>query len=333
MWLRQHCTIVMVMTGYLATAGARRLRDSGRHRHPAIPVDSGADTTQLSSGTYTCDAECAEGDSEADPAAYFGNWWGADATTQEFRAALASNRPVHIQNFLQPNVAADLHRELYNASDTAAFQRFEFAAKNYQFRYSAHYPVAKAGSNTDVFPSLPLATKFLLALDSQPMKRWIEQVAGCKVSGPTMGGATYFRPGDYCGLHTDIGWGPRGAAEGLKRRVTYVFHLAKDWQPVNGGDLVFASPTSFVAASYNSMTIFGVTKAAWHFVTPVWEKTPPDQKRLAIAGWWTSDDSAEAKRLEQKFDDGRQARRHISVIDGATGQKLLYTNRSIQPIE
>ena len=279
-------------------------------------------------GSYAVDRDAAW--SETDLAEYFGSWWGAEATTQEFRAALAMNRPVHIKNFLQPGFAADLHRELYNASDTPAFQRFEMAVKNYQFRYSAQYAGPQAGSDTDAFPSLPLGTRFLRALDSAPVKRWVEQVANCKISGRTIAGATYFQPGDHCGLHTDVGG---GRVAGVKRRVTFVFHLAKDWQPANGGDLVFASPTSFVAASYNSMTIFAVTKAAWHLVTPVWDKTPPDQKRLSIGGWWVSDDSAEATRLEQQFDDRKQAIRHISVINGTTGQKLLVANRSIQPIE
>ena len=80
----------------------------------------------------------------------------------------------------------------------------------------------------------------------------------------------------------------------------------------------------------NTMTIFAVTKAAWHLVTPVWEQTPSDRKRLSIAGWWMSDDPDEASRLERRCHDDWKAAQHVTVINGTTGEKVLHETRSVQ---
>lgn len=327
---RHGVSIVLLVLLERIVVDARKQRHGGTRSRYVSTANGIADMArgQMSAGTYTTEYDATYSYRETDIAGVFGGWWGKNTTSQEFSSALASNRAIHIQNFLQPEFAAALHRELYDASDTPAFQRYTAARKNYQYRYSAQYAEAEPGSQKGVFPSLPLATRFLRALDCRAMKRWLERVAGCKVSGRTAAGATFFQPGDYIGLHTDVM--PETNA-GDKRRLTYVFHLAKDWQSVNGGDLVFASPTSIVAASYNTMTIFAVTKAAWHLVTPVWEQTPPDRKRLSIAGWWMSDDPDEASRLERRFHDDWKAAQHVTVINGTTGEKVLHETRSVQP--
>ena len=55
--------------------------------------------------------------------------------------------------------------------------------------------------------------------------------------------------------------------------------VSKDWEAKDGGDLVFMSPPTFIAANYNAMTFFPVTKKNWHLVTPVAPSTPPTRKR------------------------------------------------------
>lgn len=316
---------------------AHRVETAGRRRQRGFGAANDVDAACISESAVAARREnidgmyssMEDGDAESigpDPAEVFGEWWRSEAVTREAAKALTNNRPVHIRNFLRPAVAEALHTELYNASNTSAFQRFTSTSRNYQFRYSAQYAFPRQEQSSDTFETLPLATGLLRALDSLQMKRWVEQAAGCNVSSRVMAGATYFAPGDYVGPHTDTGGGHQ---QGAKRRVTFVFHLAKDWDTVYGGDLVFATPLSLITASYNTMTIFSVTKAAYHLVTPVWAETPLSRRRLAVSGWWMSHDAIEVDNFVKKFDDAKKARRHITVINGVTGQKVIHSNRSI----
>ena len=43
------------------------------------------------------------------------------------------------------------------------------------------------------------------------------------------------------------------------------------------------------------MTIFPVSQDSWHFVSPVAKHCPEDQKRLALSGWWMSENMDEVE--------------------------------------
>jgi Rps23 Pro-64 3,4-dihydroxylase Tpa1-like proline 4-hydroxylase len=137
-------------------------------------------------------------------------------------------------------------------------------------------------------------------MDSAAVKAWVADVSRSSVNGKTMTGVTYYRGGDFTGVHTDVGTGP---INGLKRRVAFVLHLAKEWQPTFGGDLVFMHPPSFVHPSFNEVTLFPLTKDAWHFVSPVAPSIDPRFKRITFGGWWMSSNASEATEMETRFRD------------------------------
>ena len=78
------------------------------------------------------------------------------------------------------------------------------------------------------------------------------------------------------------------------------------------------------------MTIFTITKASWHLVSPVVESVDPSRKRLAFSGWWVSDDVEKSTALERAKDDGRWAKSFIKHVDGVSGA-VLPSKRYIEP--
>ena len=122
-------------------------------------------------------------------------------------------------------------------------------------------------------------------------------------------------------MHTDLA-GSSNKAE--KRRVAYIMHLSRRWAPEYGGDLVWMSPTYSIHAGWNSLTLFSVSKASFHFVSPVAEHAPTSFPwgRIAASGWWTSTDVHEAERVEAESDQGKAMHENLVHIDGRTGQPL-----------
>jgi hypothetical protein len=134
------------------------------------------------------------------------------------------------------------------------FQHYEWTFHNSQLtdqtaavRIDPSTPVHAAEFNHH-----PVYAELFAVLDSLLVKEWVEQVGGCSVTGDTVGSMTRYEAGDYTMAHTDTGTDP------ARRRVAYVLHMAKDWQAKDGGDLVFMNPPTFIAASYNAMTVFPV---------------------------------------------------------------------------
>ena len=263
-------------------------------------------------------------DGADDPSDWFGDWWSSGTAKRDIREALASNQPVHIKRFLREEKAALLHAELYAST---RFVNFTMAVPNYQFQYSALYPTT--ASHAAEWEWHPVAKQLYDVLNSQAVKSWVERVGGCSVGGTTEVSMTHYRPGDYTMAHTDTGTG-HNPKDPSRRRVAFVLHMAKDWDPKHGGDLIFMNPPTFIAASFNAMTFFPVSKAAWHLVSPVAVSAPPSSKRLAFSGWWMTQEVGKAKAIENNHDDSDEARSFIKHVDGSTGQ-LLKSRRSIQP--
>ena len=107
---------------------------------------------------------------------------------------------------------------------------------------------------------------------NRELKEWIRDISRSEVNGSTIAGTSYYAAGDYTMPHTDRAPGRTGDTE--KRRIAYILHLTKQWNPKFGGDLIFMNPTYHFHPSFNSMTLFPVSESSWHFVSPVAGITP-----------------------------------------------------------
>ena len=108
------------------------------------------------------------------------------------------------------------------------------------------------------------------------MKAWIRDISLSQVNGSTISGASCYEAGDYTMPHTDRAAGRDGDHE--KRRIAYILHMTKEWSPRFGGDLVFMSPTYHIHPTFNTITLFPVSRASWHFVSPVASIIPANVK-------------------------------------------------------
>ena len=92
--------------------------------------------------------------------------------------------------------------------------------------------------------------------------------------------ATMYRPGDYIGLHNDIG------TEKSDRLAAYTIGLTPEWRPDWGGQLLFHDDQGDVLRGYaprwNTLTVFKVPRL--HSVAPV--SAYAVGKRLSIVGWF-----------------------------------------------
>lgn len=91
--------------------------------------------------------------------------------------------------------------------------------------------------------------------------------------------ATYYRPGDFIGLHTDVG------SEPSNRLTAYTLGFTRRWREDWGGQLLFHDENGDIQRGYaprwNTLTLFRVPQP--HSVAPVagYAKAP----RLSIVGW------------------------------------------------
>jgi SM-20-related protein len=93
------------------------------------------------------------------------------------------------------------------------------------------------------------------------------------------GQATRYRPGDFIGLHNDVG------SEASERLTAYTLGLTRRWRPDWGGQLLFHDPEGEVihghAPRWNALTLFRVPQM--HSVAPV--AAYARGARLSIVGW------------------------------------------------
>jgi Rps23 Pro-64 3,4-dihydroxylase Tpa1-like proline 4-hydroxylase len=226
--------------------------------------------------------------------------------TVQFRDAITGYRPVQIRNFLDKKKALALHKELYASTS------FEEHG-TYTRRYQAHFQeLTTANAAFQEHPNLSVMQRLL---NHREVKAWMRDVSSSEVNGTTAVRATHFAPADYQLSHTDMEEGdPRE-----RRRIAFAFHLTKEWNPRYGGDFAWLSPAYHIHPSFNAFTFFAVSQASWHFVVPVAANTPPRLKRLALSGWFTSTNTAEAKRLEAAKSDAFAVATFSTVVDGRTG--------------
>lgn len=93
------------------------------------------------------------------------------------------------------------------------------------------------------------------------------------------GQLTRYRPGDFIGLHNDVG------SEASDRLVAYTLGLARTWRADWGGQLLFHDAAGDVirghAPRWNTLTLFSVPQ--YHSVAPV--AAYAQGPRLSVVGW------------------------------------------------
>ena len=142
----------------------------------------------------------------------------------------------------------------------------------FAFEYRAIY------QHSSGFDDNILLSELTRVFDSREVKDWVAQISQSEVNGSTMTGASYYSAGDYTMPHTD----KAGGGDDSKRRVAFILHLTREWNPVFGGDMVWMNPAYHIHPSFNSLTLFSVSDSSWHFVSPVAPITPDHIRRLAF---------------------------------------------------
>jgi hypothetical protein len=119
--------------------------------------------------------------------------------------------------------------------------------------------------------------------DDARTKALVTRAAGIDCTAEASISASRYLPGDYCVPHSDAGH---------QRTVAFIWHLSRGWDPRWGGHLVWCTPITSLAPTYNTLYLFRVGPESYHFVTPVARNAVG--KRLTINGWWRTDGESAA---------------------------------------
>lgn len=149
------------------------------------------------------------------------------------------------------------------------------AGEGYGFVYLAYPLITAYLAGRDPGHPIHALTEFLNA-DFLDLGR---RVTGRSDIAKADGQLTRYRPGDFIGLHNDIG------SEKSDRLVAYTFGLTRRWRPDWGGQLLFHDAAGDVvqghAPRWNTLTLFDVPRD--HSVAPV--SAYARAARLSVVGW------------------------------------------------
>ena len=158
----------------------------------------------------------------------------------------------------------------------------ERARTQYQFLYS-FYPILTAYFSPQV--QRHGIFNFYELINSEPVLDMVREVTGLSGIRWADGQATWFKPGHFLKAHTD-----EQHAEG--RLAAYVMNMAPEWDRDWGGFLQFFGDDDNIEQafrpSFNTLNIF--TIPMMHSVSMV--STYVTERRLAITGWFRSDEPA-----------------------------------------
>ena len=211
---------------------------------------------------------------------WVGPWFGDEALRERLARHVADGKGVaRLRNFLDAAVADELHDELAGTTD---WERRAEARPKYQYRFDAlsdHRPARFFHA------SRPTLRRLYGFFNAPAAKTWAERLlraAPGSLDADTTVMATRYGPGCYTSLHSDAS---------ARRRLAFVLHLARDWPPERGGDLVFVDPVAICHAEFNTLLVFAVgDDANWHMVTPV----VAGDGRFAVTGWFNSEETPAA---------------------------------------
>lgn len=230
---------------------------------------------------------------------------GLDA--RDFAGAFARDGVVQIENFLSPDSADRIEAALKSAtpwglSVTDAAGRPSFISNDALRSLSREAATAKArdalaGARVGFgfsYLTYPIIEALLQGRDpGHPTHGLVERLntpeardfcaAVARETGITKidAMATFFRQGDFLGLHNDTGVG--------ERRVAYTIGMTRDWRADWGGQLLFHNAggdiTLGLQPGFNVLTLFKVP--SWHSVATV--APYAGAPRLSITGWLRDD--------------------------------------------
>lgn len=193
------------------------------------------------------------------------DWSTSDETLQRIGQALQAGKLVVIKNAFSASFAEQMFRSLQQCP---AWGLRERCTDNVYYHF--HY----------VDSPLPAALDFCKAVFSSELtKKFVQKLSNRDCSSVTEMSASWYQPGDFLMPHNDMSSG---------RQVAYVWHLSKDWHPTWGGDFFWSQSNRFVHPSFNTLLLFTVSHHSVHLVTQVLPTAR--SMRLAIGGWWTSQD-------------------------------------------
>jgi hypothetical protein len=184
------------------------------------------------------------------------------------REETTSGRMCVIRNAFAQEFADGIARALETTTEWKPYEDF----KQPYFHYTHHnlYESARFGGELrrchDIF-------------GSRPTRDLMGELFNVDCGGEVQFGASLYLPGDYSLPHDDR-YGPRSLA--------FVWHLARNWDPSWGGHLYWAPTMTYLKPTFNTLTIFPVSKRSWHFVCPV--SPYAKSQRLTVNGWWTFTD-------------------------------------------
>lgn len=175
---------------------------------------------------------------------------------------------------------AVLGREQILAEDDAALKQrlhrmMTRAGSEYGFLYLTYPLITAYLTKRDPGHPAHALTEFL----NDAFVRLGVAITGHQAIVKADGQLTRYRPGDFIGLHNDVG------SEVSDRLVAYTLGLTRTWRPDWGGQLLFHDAAGDVirghAPRWNTLTLFAVPQD--HSVAPV--AAYAQGPRLSVVGW------------------------------------------------
>lgn len=209
---------------------------------------------------------------------WLGDWIFSDEAKAAVKDAFKKKVPYQIKSFLTEDKADKVYKSLKRMADGGHMRLMSGYSPSFQFHHHNMYE-----SQDELFNNDPTLMTLHNVLDSQYVRDWFAEVSDYTINVKTTSTISYYKPGDYSMLHHDSAQGPHGGW----RKVAFVLHMSKVWDPTYGGDLMYLNPLKLVHAQFNNMVLFKVIEGeSWHIVTPVAKTTPAHMQRLAYSGWW-----------------------------------------------
>src|SRR5262249_51536284 len=185
----------------------------------------------------------------------------------------------HVQNGGLVSVAFAFREEVAEImhKSLALSDRWRLNEAIYPFFFYHHHNIYNV---TDMSPAM--LTAFMIFSSSESVI-WAGEFVGSDCSGVVDLGASWYMPGDHSTPHSD---------SLLRRKLAFVWHLTREWEPSWGGHLVWMRGDKILPPEYNTLHLFDTRKSGRHYVMQV---APIARgQRLCWNGWWTGGEESQS---------------------------------------
>ena len=246
--------------------------------------------------------------------AWLGSWFANSTIATQISEHLARGGLAQVSGFLEPGAARKLVAELRSSK---IWQHAHREFEGFQYSYSQLKPRVNGVPRPMLDVDHPLLASLDRLLHSAEMHTFASDLLGGRFRiVDTRVQATRYRRGDYLTVHSDSNTDAKGT-----RRLAFVLNLSENWRPEWGGVLNFLQPWHMVLPSFNEMTLFAVgndvegagLQQALHTVSPVSPAAPDDAWRLAVSGWFVSDEADNRWAAQREME---RMRRELDVRNG-----------------